>query len=156
VRVDGVALEGRDAKAERALRRRLPPGVRMYTGNAVHCAELIDGDDHDGTYSDALLGFFAAIAPAASAALSARAAGDRAGFPRDPGADRAAGAPHRRRRRRGDEHRPRVPRLAERPPGPLRDGRRPPERRSLPHLAELLRLADAADCSSSPSWRSSA
>ncbi len=60
------------------MRRRLPKGVRMYTGDDFNYAELIAGDG-DG-YSDALLGIFDAIAPAASAALAALAAGDRETF----------------------------------------------------------------------------
>src|SRR6185369_11318446 len=61
-----------------ALRRRLPRGVRMYTGDDFNYAELIAGDEHG--YSDALLGIFDAIAPAASAALSALARHDAARF----------------------------------------------------------------------------
>jgi len=60
------------------MRRRLPPGVRMYTGDDFNYAELIAGDGHG--YSDALLGIFAGIAPAASAALARLAEGDEAGF----------------------------------------------------------------------------
>ncbi len=51
------------------MRRRLPEGVRMYTGDDFNYAELIAGDSEG--YSDALLGIFDAIAPAASAGLSA-------------------------------------------------------------------------------------
>jgi len=60
------------------MRRRLAQGVRMYTGDDFNYAELIDGDPQG--YSDALLGIFDAIAPAASAALVKLAADDRAGF----------------------------------------------------------------------------
>ncbi len=60
------------------MRRRLPHGVRMFTGDDFHYAELIAGDEHG--YSDALLGIFDPIAPAASAALTALAAGDRRSF----------------------------------------------------------------------------
>ena len=60
------------------MRRRLPRGVRMYTGDDFNYAELIEGDTQG--YSDALLGIFDAIAPAASAALSALAGGDRTRF----------------------------------------------------------------------------
>ena len=60
------------------MRRQLAKGVRMYTGDDFNYAELIAGDDKG--YSDALLGIFDAIAPAASAALAALAAGDRARF----------------------------------------------------------------------------
>ena len=60
------------------MRRQLPPGVRMFTGDDFNFAELIAGDEQG--HSDALLGIFDAIAPAASAALSRLAAGDEAGF----------------------------------------------------------------------------
>ena len=53
------------------MRRRLPAGVRMYTGDDFNYAELIAGDAEG--HSDALLGIFDAIAPAASAALAALA-----------------------------------------------------------------------------------
>ena len=52
------------------MRRRLPPGVRMYTGDDFNYAELIAGDEQG--YSDALLGIFDAIAPAASRGAGAR------------------------------------------------------------------------------------
>ena len=58
---------------EIAMRRRLPAGVRMYTGDDFNYAELIAGDAEG--HSDALLGIFDAIAPAASAALAALARG---------------------------------------------------------------------------------
>ncbi len=54
------------------MRRRLPAGVRMYTGDDFNYAELIAGDEEG--YSDALLGIFDAIAPAASAGLGAAGA----------------------------------------------------------------------------------
>jgi hypothetical protein len=60
------------------MRARLPAGVRMYTGDDFNFAELIEGDGK--AHSDALLGIFDAIAPAASSALSALAAGDRAAY----------------------------------------------------------------------------
>ena len=62
------------------MRRRLPDGVRMYTGDDFNYAELIAGDELG--QSHALLGIFDAIAPAASAALSALAAGDEPEFGR--------------------------------------------------------------------------
>jgi hypothetical protein len=77
-KVDGVKISLLDKDAEIAMRRRLAPGVRMYTGDDFNYAELIAGDAHG--HSDALLGIFDAIAPAASAALAALAAGDRARF----------------------------------------------------------------------------
>jgi hypothetical protein len=50
----------------------------MYTGDDFNFAELIAGDSVG--YSDALLGIFDPIAPAAAAALAALAAGNRAQF----------------------------------------------------------------------------
>jgi hypothetical protein len=77
-KVDGIKVSLLDKDKEIAMRRRLPAGVRMYTGDDFNFAELIGGDGNG--YSDALLGIFDAIAPAASGALSALAAGDRSGF----------------------------------------------------------------------------
>jgi hypothetical protein len=77
-KVDGIKISLLDKDKEIAMRRRLPKGVRMYTGDDFNYAELIAGDQHG--YSDALLGIFDAIAPAASAALGALASGDRARF----------------------------------------------------------------------------
>ena len=70
-RVDGIKISLLDKDKEIALRRRLPDGVRMYTGDDFNFAELIAGDE--AGYSDALLGIFDAIAPAAAAALAALA-----------------------------------------------------------------------------------
>lgn len=68
-KVDGVKVSLLSADHEQQLRAALPAGVRLYTGDDYNYPELIEGD---GTHhSDALLGAFAAIAPAASAALSA-------------------------------------------------------------------------------------
>ncbi len=77
-KVDGVKISLLDKEKEIAMRRRLAKGVRMYTGDDFNYAELIAGDGKG--YSDALLGIFDAIAPAASAALAALAAGDRQRF----------------------------------------------------------------------------
>ena len=62
-KVDGVKISLLDKDKEIAMRRRLPQGVRMYTGDDFNYAELIAGDAQG--YSDALLGIFDAIAPAA-------------------------------------------------------------------------------------------
>ena len=56
------------------MRRKLPPGVRMYTGDDYNYDRLILGDDQG--HSDALLGVFDAIAPAASQAFAALDNGD--------------------------------------------------------------------------------
>ncbi len=77
-KVDGVKISLLSKEKEIAMRRRLPAGVRMYTGDDFNYAELIAGDE-DG-YSDALLGIFDAIAPAASAALARLARDDLQGF----------------------------------------------------------------------------
>ena len=77
-KVDGLKISLLSKEKEIAMRRRLPEGVRMYTGDDFNYAELIAGDE-DG-YSDALLGIFDAIAPAASAGLARLAAGDLQGF----------------------------------------------------------------------------
>lgn len=66
-KIDGVKVSLLDAEHEIALRRALPAGVRLYTGDDFNYPELILGDAHG--YSDALLGIFAAIYPAASTAL---------------------------------------------------------------------------------------
>ena len=77
-KVDGVKVSLLDKDKEIAMRRRLAPGVKMYTGDDFNYAELIEGDQEG--YSHALLGIFDAIAPAASAALSALARGERQTF----------------------------------------------------------------------------
>ena len=77
-KVDGIKISLLDDNKELAMRRRLPEGVRMYTGDDFNFAKLIAGDE-DG-YSDALLGIFDAIAPAASAALHAMAKQDMNGY----------------------------------------------------------------------------
>ncbi|BBY88315.1 dihydrodipicolinate synthase family protein [Mycolicibacterium tokaiense] len=75
-KVDGVKVSLLDAAHEIALRRALPAGVRLYTGDDFNYPELILGDEQG--YSDALLGIFAAIYPAASTALQHLDAGDPA------------------------------------------------------------------------------
>ncbi|MFQ6397966.1 dihydrodipicolinate synthase family protein [Nocardia sp. KC 131] len=66
-KVDGVKVSLLDAAHEVALRRALPDKVRLYTGDDFNYPELIIGDAQG--HSDALLGIFAAIYPAASTAL---------------------------------------------------------------------------------------
>jgi hypothetical protein len=68
-KVDGIKISLLDAHREIDMRRRLPAGVRMYTGDDFNYAALIAGDGE--RHSDALLGIFDGIAPAASAALQA-------------------------------------------------------------------------------------
>jgi hypothetical protein len=85
-KVDGIKMSLLDKDIEIAMRRRLPANVRMYTGDDFNYAELIAGDDTGALlnhgHSDALLGIFDTIAPAASAALAKLAQGNTAGFHR--------------------------------------------------------------------------
>ena len=80
-KVDGVKVSLLSADHEQELRAALPAGVRLYTGDDFNYPELIEGDGVH--HSDALLGAFAAIAPAASAALSALDADDVDGYRRE-------------------------------------------------------------------------
>ena len=73
-RVEGIKVSLLEARWEIELRRRLPPGVKMYTGDDFNYAELISGDALG--HSHGLLGIFDPIAPVASAALAALAAGN--------------------------------------------------------------------------------
>ncbi|HEY0034586.1 MAG TPA: dihydrodipicolinate synthase family protein [Devosia sp.] len=73
-KVDGIKISLLSAEKEIAMRRRLPPSVKMYTGDDFNYAELIAGDSEG--YSHALLGIFDAIAPAASAGLAALGKGN--------------------------------------------------------------------------------
>ena len=77
-KIDGVKISLLSKEMEIEMRRKLPPDVRMYTGDDFNYAELIAGDDNG--YSDALLGIFDAIAPAASAGLARLSTGDLQGF----------------------------------------------------------------------------
>lgn len=73
-KIDGIKVSLLDAEREVIMRRRLPRGVRMYSGDDYNYPTLIRGDE--AGHSHALLGIFDAIAPAASAALGALDAGD--------------------------------------------------------------------------------
>lgn len=79
-KLDGIKISLLDAQREIDMRRRLPSGVRMYTGDDFNYDELIRGDRTH--HSDALLGIFDAIAPAASAAIQALDRGDVAEYGR--------------------------------------------------------------------------
>lgn len=153
-KVDGIKISLLDKDKEIAMRRRLPSGVRMYTGDDFNYAELIAGDGHgqEPTHgkSDALLGIFDAIAPAASAALGELAQGNTDGFhailgPTVPLSRHIFAAPTRFYKTGvvfmawlnghqkhftmvGGQH----------------------STRSLQHLAELFRLADAANLLEQP------
>ena len=73
-KVDGIKMSLLDASREISMRRQLPSGVRMYTGDDFNYPSLIRGDE--AGHSEALLGVLAVIAPPAAAALSAMDAGD--------------------------------------------------------------------------------
>jgi hypothetical protein len=141
-KIDGIKISLLDREREIAMRRRLPGGVRMYTGDDFNYAQLMLGDARG--HSDALLGIFDAIAPAASAALQAL---DRNDVP----AYRAAlepTVPLARHVFQSPTHayKTGIVFLA------YLNGHQPHFRmlggaeswRSIPHLAELFRLADAA------------
>jgi hypothetical protein len=68
-KVDGVKISLLAKEREIELRRRLPGGVRMYTGDDFDYPTTIRGDGEH--HSDAFLGAFDLIAPAASAAVQA-------------------------------------------------------------------------------------
>ena len=74
LKIAGIKMSLLDPVWEIALRRRLPAGVKMFTGDDFHYAELMAGDSNG--YSHGLLGIFDAIAPVAAVALDALAAGD--------------------------------------------------------------------------------
>jgi hypothetical protein len=141
-KVDGIKISLLDKDEEIRMRARLPAGVRMYTGDDFNYAELIAGDGE--RHSDALLGIFDAIAPAASAALAALAAGDRARFdailePTVPLSRHIFQAPTR-------FYKTGVVFMAwlngHQSHFTMVGGQQ--STRSLPHFAELFRLADAA------------
>lgn len=77
-KIDGIKISLLDAGKEIEMRRLLPEGVVMYTGDDFNYAELIAGDEKG--FSHGLLGIFDPIAPAAAAAFAKLEAGDRAGF----------------------------------------------------------------------------
>ncbi|MGW5371712.1 dihydrodipicolinate synthase family protein [Streptomyces sp. NPDC004009] len=77
-KVDGVKVSLLDARREVGLRRRLPRGVRCYTGDDFNYPELIAGDDQG--FSHALLGVFDPLGPLAAEAVRVLDTGDTAGF----------------------------------------------------------------------------
>ena len=153
-KVDGIKISLLDKDKEIAMRRRLPPGVRMYTGDDFNYAELIAGDGHGSELthgqSDALLGIFDAIAPAASAALGELAQGRLQAFhdilgPTVPLSRHIFAAPTR-------FYKTGVVFMAwlngHQSHFTMVGGQQ--STRSLPHFAELFRLADAANLLEQP------
>src|SRR5438128_1416533 len=147
-KVDGIKISLLDAEREMAMRVRLPAGVRMYTGDDFDYPRLILGDAQ--RHSDALLGIFDAIAPAASAALQALERGDTTAYrtalePTVPLARHIFQTPTHAYKTgivflaylNGHQRHFRMIGGAE-------------SWRSVPHLAELFRLADAAGLLADP------
>ncbi|MFC9588404.1 dihydrodipicolinate synthase family protein [Streptomyces sp. NPDC056944] len=79
-KVDGIKVSLLDARREVELRRRLPEGVRCYTGDDFHYPELIAGDEQG--FSHALLGIFDPLGPLAAEAVRILDTGDVDGFRR--------------------------------------------------------------------------
>ncbi|MFF9137186.1 dihydrodipicolinate synthase family protein [Streptomyces albogriseolus] len=77
-KVDGIKVSLLDARREIDLRRRLPKGVRCYTGDDFHYPELIAGDEQG--FSHALLGIFDPLGPLAAQAVRVLDTGDPDGF----------------------------------------------------------------------------
>ncbi|HEV7309567.1 dihydrodipicolinate synthase family protein [Ensifer sp.] len=77
-KVDGIKISLLDKEKEIVMRRRLPVGVKMYTGDDFNYPELIEGDSEG--FSHALLGIFDPLAPAAAYAVERLGEGDRAAF----------------------------------------------------------------------------
>jgi hypothetical protein len=147
-KVDGIKVSLLEASREVALRNRLPEGVRLYTGDDFNYPGLIKGDEN--RYSDALLGIFAAIAPAAAAALKALDDGDLQRYdevfaPTVPLSRQIFSAPTYYYKTGIaflawlNGHQPGFSMV-----GGLQTGR------SLPHLAETFRLADQAGVLTNP------
>lgn len=143
-KVRGIKMSLLDAGAERALRARLPEGHRMFTGDDFHYVDLI------AEGSDALLGAFAAAAPSASAAIQALDEGDHEAYrlilqPTEALARQIFAAPTQFYKTGVaflswlNGHQPSFTMV-----GGLHSGR------SLPHLSEIVRLADAAGCLEDP------
>jgi hypothetical protein len=146
--VRGIKMSLLDADAEIALRRRLPAGSVMFTGDDFNFVSLIEGDEHG--HSDALLGAFAAFAPVASRAMQALDAGDVAAYrailtPAEALARQVFAAPTQYYKTGVaflswlNGHQSGFQMV-----GGLHAGR------SLPHLAEIVRLAQAADALERP------
>jgi hypothetical protein len=77
-KVDGIKISLLDKEKEIRMRRRLPAGVKMYTGDDFNYPELIEGEEEG--FSHALLGIFDPLAPAAAYAVERLGEGDKAGF----------------------------------------------------------------------------
>ncbi|MFI0268268.1 dihydrodipicolinate synthase family protein [Streptomyces luteogriseus] len=77
-KVDGIKVSLLDAQREIDIRRRLPKGVRCYTGDDFNYPELIAGDEQG--FSHALLGIFDPLGPLAAQAVRVLDTGNVQGF----------------------------------------------------------------------------
>ncbi|NUQ87070.1 MAG: dihydrodipicolinate synthase family protein [Glycomyces artemisiae] len=77
-KVEGIKVSLLDASREIDIRRRLPQGVRCYTGDDFNYPELIAGDEKG--FSHALLGIFDPLGPLAAEAVRVLDTGDTVGF----------------------------------------------------------------------------
>ncbi|ELP65558.1 dihydrodipicolinate synthase family protein [Streptomyces turgidiscabies] len=77
-KVDGIKVSLLDAQREIDIRRRLPQGVRCYTGDDFNYPELIAGDEQG--FSHALLGIFDPLGPLAAQAVRVLDTGNTDGF----------------------------------------------------------------------------
>ncbi|MCP2046557.1 dihydrodipicolinate synthase family protein [Paenarthrobacter histidinolovorans] len=147
-KVSGIKMSLLDARKEIHVREQLPSTATMFTGDDFNYVGLIGGDTRG--HSDALLGAFAALGPSASAALQALDAGDSDAYHRILG-------PTEELSRKIFEsptyhyktgvafmswlngHQPAFSMI-----GGLHSAR------SLPHLSDLVRLADASGALEQP------
>jgi Protein of unknown function (DUF993) len=147
-RVRGIKMSLLDAAAEVDLRARLPHGVAMFTGDDYHYVDLVAGDGERSSH--ALLGAFAAIGPLAASAIARLDAGDPEGYrrllgPTEPLSRHVFAAPTSYYKTGIaflswlNGHQPAFSMV-----GGLHSGR------SLPHLSEIVRLADAAGALEDP------
>jgi hypothetical protein len=79
-KIDGIKISLLDPQYEIEMRRHLPSGVRMYTGDDFHYDELIAGDEQG--HSHALLGVFDPLAEFAAQAVRLLDREDLCGFRR--------------------------------------------------------------------------
>ena len=77
-KIDGIKISLLEKTAEIEMRRRLPDGVKMYTGDDFSYPELIAGDAQG--FSHALLGIFDPLAAAVGPAMQRLDTGDIDGF----------------------------------------------------------------------------
>ena len=145
-KVDGVKISLLSKEKEIIMRRRLPAGVRMYTGDDFNYAELIAGDEEG--YSDALLGIFRRDCAGRVCGSRASGKGRCARVPWHPRADGAALAPYLQGSDALLQNRRGLPCMAQRPAGSFPHDRRTGEcalfaapRRTVPPSRQGARVA---------------